>query len=63
MERSNWTFRIEEVSPGVYRVEGEDDRGRSVDRVDTDPDAAIAAAKDAAGRLTRDPSDQAERGP
>jgi hypothetical protein len=31
-----WTFSVEEVSMGVYRVDGKHDDGRSVSRVGTE---------------------------
>jgi hypothetical protein len=36
-----WTFEIDEVSAGVYRVQGVDEEGRSVEVTGTDPDALL----------------------
>ena len=40
-----WTFEVEEVSFGVYRVTGHDSRGRRVVRVGVDPDDILAACR------------------
>jgi hypothetical protein len=37
-----WRFRIEEFSPGGYRVDGLHFDGRSVSRQGSDPDAVLA---------------------
>jgi hypothetical protein len=47
----NWTFETEEVSAGVYRVRGTDHEGRSVERTEDDPRAAMEAAQEAAKAL------------
>jgi hypothetical protein len=33
---TDWTFSVEETSPGVYKVEGVDSRGRSVGTAGSD---------------------------
>ena len=47
-ELPSWTFEIEEVSAGVYRVTGRDRAGRTVESCGEDPDAILAEAKAAA---------------
>ena len=36
-----WTFNVEEVSFGVYRVFGRDEAGRSIAKSGTDPDTLL----------------------
>lgn len=49
-----WYFRISEISPNVYRVEGVDREGRSVSRVGTELeiDALIKACSYDAQKMT-----------
>jgi hypothetical protein len=46
-----WTFRVDEVSAGVFEVTGRASDGRSVSLKGTDPDALIARCKDQAREL------------
>ena len=41
-----WFFRTNEVSAGVYRVDGTDLSGRTVSRTGTDPDMLIIACEE-----------------
>lgn len=50
-ELSGWTFDIDEVSAGVYRVRGVDEAGRSVESTGTDPDAVLDDCKKAAEKI------------
>jgi len=47
----DWTFEIDEVSAGVYRVKGTDDAGRSVEATGTDPDVLLDDCKRSAARI------------
>lgn len=47
-ELPGWAFEVEEVSAGVYEVEGRDSAGRRVSVRGTDPDALLEEARDAA---------------
>lgn len=38
-----WVFRVEEVSPNIYRVDGEDVNGYTAHGVGIDPDVAFDA--------------------
>jgi len=40
-----WNFLVEEVSAGVYRVEGHDAKGRSVERTGTDPEEILESCR------------------
>lgn len=46
-----WSFTIEEVSAGVYRVRGVDEAGRSVEATGIDPDALMEECKLSAARI------------
>ena len=46
-----WSFEMDEVSAGVYRVRGVDRAGRSVEASGTDPDVLLEACKQAARRI------------
>jgi len=52
-----WTFRIEEVSAGVYQIQGSDRQGRSVARRGTDPDVLLAQCKQDAAAIQQKRSD------
>ena len=47
----NWSFTIDEVSAGVYRVYGSDPSGRSVEADGTDPDALLEQCRVAAAEM------------
>ena len=51
---AGWTFEVEEVSAGVYRVQGVDEHGRSVQATGTDPDKLLGECKKAAARLIQE---------
>ncbi len=42
---AGWYFRTDEVSAGVYKVEGADLWGRMVSRTGTNPDELLAACE------------------
>lgn len=42
---SHWTFKVEEISPGVYRFKGNDPTGRSLERQGTDPEALMVECR------------------
>ena len=44
-----WFFRVDEISAGVYRVEGTDLWGRRVSRTGTDSDELLASCATEAG--------------
>lgn len=44
-ELAGWSFDVDEVSAGVYRVEGSDAQGRSVQATGADPDALLKDCK------------------
>lgn len=44
-ELPGWLFKVEEISAGVYRVNGVDELGRSVDVMGTDPEALLQDCK------------------
>jgi hypothetical protein len=46
-----WTFEIDEISAGVYRVHGEDEVGRIVEATGTDPDALLAECQEQASKI------------
>lgn len=50
-ELPGWTFEMDEVSAGVYRVRGVDEAGRSVESTGTDPDALLASCRSSAGTM------------
>ena len=52
-ELPEWTFRVEEVSAGVYEVAGQDRNGRRVSAVGTDPDSLVAKCKSDAATISR----------
>ena len=41
----DWTFKIDEISANVYRVQGVDSLGRSVERTGTNPEKLLADCK------------------
>jgi hypothetical protein len=43
---AGWFFRVNEVSMGVYKVEGTDSFGRTVSRTGTDPDELLAECEE-----------------
>jgi hypothetical protein len=45
-ELPGWTFTVDELSAGVYRVEGRDAVGRTVSMTGTDPERLLADAQD-----------------
>jgi hypothetical protein len=49
---SDWSFSVDEVSAGVYRVKGIDSAGSTVETTGTDPDAALEKCKRAAAEMT-----------
>lgn len=51
-EPDRWRFSVEEVSPGVYRAEADDQQGGVLHRVRYDPDEALALVKRDAAELT-----------
>jgi hypothetical protein len=53
---ADWSFSMEEVSAGVYRVRGVDSSGRNVETSATDPDSALEACKQAAAAMADDSS-------
>lgn len=48
-----WTFEIDEISAGVFRVRGVDEAGRSVEATGTDPDALLRDCQRSAAELQR----------
>lgn len=46
-----WSFRVEEVSAGVYRVRGLDEAGHSVEATGTDPDDVMEECRRSAARI------------
>ncbi len=50
-ELPDWTFEIDEVSAGVFRVRGVDEAGRSVEATGTDPDALLDECKESAAKI------------
>jgi hypothetical protein len=55
-DTSGWYFRIDEVSNGVWQVEGSDQWGRHVSRTGSDPDVILAACQQDAAEINRDTS-------
>lgn len=55
-----WSFTVEEVSAGVYRVRGVDRSGRSVEKTGTEPEEILAELQEAAARMMASPG---PRGP
>jgi hypothetical protein len=53
---SGWSFTVEEVSAGVYRVRGVAQSGRSVETTGTDPNALLVRCQRDAIRIARDMS-------
>jgi hypothetical protein len=49
-----WVFRIEEVSNGVYKLQGRNDLGCSIELTGYDPEPLIAQAKASAEQMERD---------
>jgi hypothetical protein len=56
-----WFFRVNEVSAGVYRVEGTDLWGRQVSRTGTDPDELLEACAVDADGIARSTSTMSSR--
>ena len=50
---AGWSFEVDEVSAGVYRVCGTDQAGRHVEQTGTDPDALLLECKKAAQRIAQ----------
>ena len=48
-----WYFKVDEVSAGVYRVDGTDLWGRRVSYTGLDPDEALARCKKDALKMVR----------
>ena len=48
---STWSFQIEEMSAGVYKVRGIDEAGRSVELTGTDPYILLEKRKKAAAEI------------
>jgi hypothetical protein len=46
-----WTFEVDEISAGAYRVRGTDELGRSVEATGVDPEALLRACAEAAGAI------------
>lgn len=46
-----WCFEVDEVSAGVYRVVGTNERGHSVSETGTDVDDLLSKCQEAAARL------------
>jgi hypothetical protein len=46
-----WSFEVDEISAGVYKVRGVDEAGRSVEATGTDPDALLEDCKESAARI------------
>lgn len=56
-----WSFEVEEVSAGVYRVRGADKAGRTVERSGTDPEALLQRCKLDAAEMIKTLPDRRER--
>jgi hypothetical protein len=52
-ELPNWTFVLDEVSAGIYRVQAEHPSGPRVDLTGTDPQQIIEAAKASASSIAQ----------
>lgn len=50
---SNWTFRIDEVSAGVYKATATDQQGRKVEMTGLDPDILLEDCRKAAAEINR----------
>lgn len=50
---AGWTFHVEEVSAGVFRVTGVDNSGRTLQLEGTDPDTLLEQCKRDALRVSR----------
>lgn len=48
-----WSFSIDEISPGVYKAVGSDVKGRRVELTGTDPGVLMARCKAAALEIAR----------
>ena len=46
-----WVFRVEEISAGVYRVTGSDERGRSIESEGTGRDRILEECRRAAAEM------------
>jgi hypothetical protein len=55
-ETPGWYFRIDEVSTGVYHVEGSDQWGRRASHTGSDPDMLWAECERDAAEINRDTS-------
>jgi hypothetical protein len=51
-----WRFTVDEVSAGVYKVNGIDEAKRGVERVGTDPDLLIEECKEYAKMIVNQKS-------
>jgi hypothetical protein len=47
-----WTFEIQEVSAGVFRVRAVADTGRSIEMTGTDPDEVLKRCREAASVMS-----------
>ncbi len=61
LKEAGWSFNVEEVSAGVYRVRGADRSGRSVEATGTDPDALLEQCKRDAFRMSGQVDSQNEK--
>ena len=50
---AGWSFEVDEVSVGVYKVRGTDQAGRHVESTGADPDALLLECKKAALRIVQ----------
>lgn len=53
-ELPGWTFSIEEVSLGAYRLRARDVPGRNIDLMGDDPETLFEEAKQVALRMMRE---------
>jgi hypothetical protein len=60
-ELPGWTFTVDELSAGVYRVEGRDAVGRTVSMTGTDPERLLADAQSIRLYRRRHPEGATER--
>jgi hypothetical protein len=50
----NWTFNLDEISAGVYKLNGRNDLGCTVELTGIDPDKLIAEATSSAENIEQD---------
>jgi len=53
-ELPGWDFDIDEISAGVYKVNGRDELGRSIELTGTDPEALLEECKKYAAKTIAD---------